>query len=320
MHSNQNPGGEPKVSFIIAAYNEEDFIEECIESCLSQTYRNIELCITDDGSTDRTPDILALYQHDPRVKVRRFEENRGKVAAFNSSFELASGDFIAIMGADDIACPDRVEVSLRSIGNYPLICGDLTTFKDGKTLSNSLMTDHYGIQEDQDLFFDRLLRDPCVFGGTILAKRQVFKIVFPIDERMSHEDWWIPLICATHSPVRYIARVLLNYRQHPGNVTSAFVSRRLPRYQTWRAVQTRDVFFWQKVLDNFNLSASQDKFCRRKLAWLELLLRESVWGRLRNWWTIARYDSMRKAIAGGLCAIHPRVYYSALSLYTRITR
>jgi hypothetical protein len=81
----------PLVSFLIAAFNEERFVVACVASCLDQTYTPVEVCVTDDGSTDGTWDILqAAFGQDPRVKLARLEENKGKVHAFNRSFEMAN--------------------------------------------------------------------------------------------------------------------------------------------------------------------------------------------------------------------------------------
>ena len=85
----------PLVSFIIAAYNEESYIEECITSCINQTYSNVEICITDDGSTDNTWNIInKYYSNNPakNLKIDRFHKNKGKIAAFNNSFAMSSGD------------------------------------------------------------------------------------------------------------------------------------------------------------------------------------------------------------------------------------
>ena len=104
---------QPKVSFVIAVYNGEKYVEACVDSCLNQTYGNVEVCITDDGSEDRTLQIMQeFYGADERVKIDSFGQNRGKVAAFNNSQAMATGELIVIFGADDVNYADRLEKSV----------------------------------------------------------------------------------------------------------------------------------------------------------------------------------------------------------------
>jgi hypothetical protein len=320
MTTTQHPTDKPLVSFIIAAYNEELYIKECIESCLAQTYPNIEVCVTDDGSTDATLQILEKYRSNTKVKIGRFLKNRGKVAAFNNSFDMASGEFIAIMGADDIAYTDRLEISMGKLGEYPLVFGDLTAFSDEAVISDSVMIDHFSMTKDQDVDFNQLLLQPCVFGGTITASKQILDAVFPIDEMMTHEDWWIPLVCASQSPIRYIAKPLISYRQHSGNATGTLSSNRLPPYRKWQNLETRHTLFYQKVSESFELCDEQRRHCQKQVAWAQLLSKQHFWGRALDWWTIAKHGQAVKACAASLCIVHPRLYHLALAAYTRLKR
>lgn len=104
-------GQLPKVSVIIPAYNEEVSIEDAIESALNQTYRNIEVIVVDDGSTDRTSEIVSRYVEGSRdrVKLIRHEENLGKFAALNTGAKNAGGEFVYHMDADTILDADNIE-------------------------------------------------------------------------------------------------------------------------------------------------------------------------------------------------------------------
>lgn len=90
------------------AYNSERFIGQAIKSVLNQTYRNFELIITDDGSTDKTVEIARSFQ-DPRIKVLSDGENHGISYRLNQQIDLASGDYFVRMDSDDIMFPDRIE-------------------------------------------------------------------------------------------------------------------------------------------------------------------------------------------------------------------
>ena len=153
--SEKSMSNSKTVSFLIAAFNEEKYICEAIDSCLNQSYGNIEIIITNDGSTDNTlSSINSKYSNHKNIKILSFPINRGKVAAFNTCFQNSSGDYIALMGADDISLPDRISntIYLLQRTNIEMVCGDLIKFCDKKILSRSVMIDSFGI--DKDMYFD----------------------------------------------------------------------------------------------------------------------------------------------------------------------
>jgi len=97
----------PLVSVILSVYNGEKYLAEAIESILNQTYINFEFIIIDDGSTDKSLEIIASYDDKRIVLVSR--ENRGLIASLNEGIEQAKGKYIARMDADDISLPNRLE-------------------------------------------------------------------------------------------------------------------------------------------------------------------------------------------------------------------
>jgi hypothetical protein len=219
----------PLVSFLIAAFNEERFVVACVASCLHQTYTPVEVCVTDDGSTDGTWDILqAAFGQDPRVRLDRFEQNRGKVYAFNRCYEMAKGNYIAIMGADDICKPERIE---RTIA--PLLADRETvlSFCDLAVVDESLHTIHASIyhmlgrrEELGEPGFDYascLATSPLVCGGGMTIGPGVKDHIFPIPETLLVEDWWISFVAAFFGRFHFVDEPLVQYRQHGGNDNGA---------------------------------------------------------------------------------------------------
>ena len=96
-----------KVSVIIPAYNHERFIGPAVESVLRQTHAELELIIIDDGSTDRTAEVIRGYQ-DARLQYI-YQENQDAYNALNRGLSMASGDFVAILNSDDIYTPNRLQ-------------------------------------------------------------------------------------------------------------------------------------------------------------------------------------------------------------------
>ncbi len=114
------------VSIIIPAYNVDKYIFRGIESCMNQTYKNIEIVIVDDGSTDATWDIIEKYKKDDERIVAVHQSNAGVSAARNHALRVASGEYILFLDADDWLEHGTVESLLNIVAKYNnhLICGD----------------------------------------------------------------------------------------------------------------------------------------------------------------------------------------------------
>lgn len=111
----------PFVSAIMPVFNAERFVAEAVESILRQSYELFELLVIDDGSTDGSRVILEHYaQLDGRIKLSS-GPNRGVVAARNALHQLARGEFIAVMDADDVALPERFERQVACLADHPEI-------------------------------------------------------------------------------------------------------------------------------------------------------------------------------------------------------
>jgi len=103
---------EQKITVIMTVYNGEKYIKEAIDSILRQTYKNFELLIINDGSTDNTLKIVNQYQ-DKRLKLIQNPINSGIVYSRNKALEESTGEFIAVLDADDIALPTRLKKQLN---------------------------------------------------------------------------------------------------------------------------------------------------------------------------------------------------------------
>jgi glycosyltransferase involved in cell wall biosynthesis len=104
---------DPLVSILVPAYNKEEWIGETIESALAQTWKNTEVIIVDDGSTDNTRDIVRRFQS-KTVKVIA-QENQGACAARNKAYSLAQGSYIQWLDADDVLDPCKIEVQMKGV-------------------------------------------------------------------------------------------------------------------------------------------------------------------------------------------------------------
>ena len=114
----------PVITVLLPTYNAAAWLGAAIDSLLHQSYRDFELLVIDDGSTDRTPSLLNTYKDD-RIRVLRHEHNSGLIASLNHGIDVAKGKFIARMDADDICMPQRFERQLLFLKTHPevSICG-----------------------------------------------------------------------------------------------------------------------------------------------------------------------------------------------------
>jgi glycosyltransferase involved in cell wall biosynthesis len=110
-----------KISVVIPSYNHEKYIEETINSVLSQTYKPLEIIIIDDGSKDKTSEICELIAgRNPSIKFFK-QENQGAHNTINKGIGMAIGDYIAVLNSDDIFLPDKLEKCIKIIENNPKI-------------------------------------------------------------------------------------------------------------------------------------------------------------------------------------------------------
>ena len=108
----------PTVSVIIPSYNHEGFVEECIQSVLNQTFQDFEIVITDDGSTDRTAEIIESF-NDPRIRFFKHPKNKGACVAANNCILNSRGRYIAMLSSDDAWYPDKLEIQVKHLDAHP---------------------------------------------------------------------------------------------------------------------------------------------------------------------------------------------------------
>ena len=110
---------QPLVSIVITAYNYGRFLATAIESALAQRYEALEVLVLDNASTDETPEVVARYAHDPRLRAIRHPANIGLTPNHNAGLELARGAYVGFLSADDALAPDFVAHAMRFYREHP---------------------------------------------------------------------------------------------------------------------------------------------------------------------------------------------------------
>ena len=179
----------PKVSVIIPTYNRAHLLERSMRSVLAQTFKDFELIVVDDGSSDNTSEVVKKFS-DARIRYVKHKINRGGAAARNTGINLAKGDFIAFQDSDDEWLLEKLEKQIRlfeSCGSHTgvVYCGFIK-FNKG----NALYYPPANVQQKDGNLSLQILRGNFISTQTLLIRRECFSIAGYFDERLSRfQDW-----------------------------------------------------------------------------------------------------------------------------------
>lgn len=199
------------------AYNSELYIAEAIKSILNQSYQNIELIIFDDGSSDKTRRVIESFS-DPRIIKILSDQNYGVVRARNEMIDKARGQYIALMDADDIADPSRLEKQLASLESGESdLCGSAQWVLDEVTGQ---------LKKSKDKFTDSDLRSLLsVYCGlcnsAMMGRAEIFKRFKYDTSILTSEDYylWVQMAAAGYRFLNLKER-LITYRRYPAQTSS----------------------------------------------------------------------------------------------------
>jgi glycosyltransferase involved in cell wall biosynthesis len=212
----------PKVSVLMAVYNAENYLRQAIESILGQSFEDFELLINDDGSTDRSVEIIQSYR-DSRIRAVQNPINQGEERVRNQCLQRARGEYIAVLDADDIAHRDRLQIQ--------------TDFLNRNTGVSLVGSPHVIIDEaGRVVGIERLYSDELVikwgllFGNqfghsTVMYRRKDVLAVGGYDESLPYGtdfDLWVRL--TTRGRLVNLLNPLAQYRVHSQNTTQTLGS------------------------------------------------------------------------------------------------
>lgn len=206
---------KPLISVVIAAWNAEEFIESAITSLIRQSYRNFELVIVDDCSTDRTPDLVENVK-DSRVQLLRLNRNSGTATALLYGLKKASGDWIARQDADDLSHPLRLSMQLRAaraLGGDSIVGSAALLTGAARGIVSKRVT--HGQLQAQLLFHSPMIH------SSIFAHRETFRAQ-PYDPRFIHVEDFDFIEGAVRAGIRLfnLPVPLVKYRVHAGMKSS----------------------------------------------------------------------------------------------------
>lgn len=208
------------ISVCMATFNGEKYLKEQIDSILTQIGQNDELVVSDDGSTDKTLNILRNYQ-DPRIKIYHHRKTQQKfsfgytTANFGNVLSYAKGDYIFLADQDDVWLAGRVEKMMEKLKSADVVVSDCEIVDENLRILIPSKFKAEGI-------YTGVIRNiiKCIYLGCTMAFRHsVLDYVLPIPKNVPH-DLWIGILVKSAGKIEILYEPTLMYRRHLNNVSA----------------------------------------------------------------------------------------------------
>lgn len=216
------------VSVVIPTYNRAGLIAQSIQSALAQTYRNLEIIVVDDGSTDNTKEVVAAFG--PAVQYF-YKTNSGPAGTRNVGIQKARGEFVAFLDSDDLWEPDKIEKQLRCFQENPRAAMVSSNFRlidgHGRAIKDPGSEPGY---QPSDFIIKDMLRVRFPFATpAFLIRKAIFEKIGVFNEKLRiSEDLDLLIRIGVNYQVGYVDEVLVSVRMHDNHLM-----RETPRYQVW---------------------------------------------------------------------------------------
>lgn len=219
-----------KISVIIPVYNEEDYLNECLDSIVNQSLEDIEIICVDDGSTDNSLNILKSYESDNRIKIIP-KENSGLGASRNVALDIAQGEYIVFMDSDDYLNLNALEALYDLAESKSLDCIIYKIANFNNRTRKEFHTDYFDMRFLRDLVGDKVfdwshVKD-CLFQISVTSPSKLFKrqtienIRFP--EGLLFEDTLFFIKVLFNAQRMYFLDEYLYYRRiHSDSITNSY--------------------------------------------------------------------------------------------------
>lgn len=222
-----------KISIVIPTYNRAELLIKTIESALRQTYRNFEVVVVDDGSTDHTKERLEQFAARREFRYH-FKKNEGRSAARNTGARLATGEWLLFLDSDDLLLEDALENLARRIPNNAAvgIVGGNAAFVDGNAnivaaAEDNALFNNVELNEDELIEpYRQLIRQVFLVTGSYIVRKTAFEASGGFDARLDiceDLDWLLRTAAANR--VCCTAQAIVLIRNHGGNTNTDDIRR-----------------------------------------------------------------------------------------------
>lgn len=207
-----------RVSVCIATFNGEVFLPQQLDSILIQLDINDEIIISDDGSNDKTIEIIEDYKKkDPRIKLVHNNIRKGVIGNFENSLRHCNGDIIFLCDQDDIWANNKIEKVIILLKEYDLVVHNAEIID---TVGNSMGIDFFSIRKSRSGYLNNLWKNKYL-GCCMCFKRSQLVNILPFPKKIIMHDMWIGLKIQLNGKVLFTNEILSYYRRHGRNASSA---------------------------------------------------------------------------------------------------
>lgn len=238
-----------KATVLLPVYNSENYIKECIDSILSQTYTDFDLLIIDDDSSDNSANLIKEY-HDERIIYVKNDKNLGLTNNLNKGIDLIDSQYIIRMDSDDICYPKRFQKQITYMDNNPEIALSGTSAvafnENGYRKRNIVSTAPKGIRTE--LLFDCTIKHPSVIFRNEIIKKENYRYS---TKYKATEDYALWQEIASKYDIGNIQDILLKYRQNESGITSQANKNREERDNAHKLV-------YREMLNRLNVKYDED--------------------------------------------------------------
>jgi len=224
----------PTLSVTVLSYNYGHYLASCLEGILGQTFRDIEVIVIDDCSTDDTPAVVEPFTRDPRVRSVRHATNRGyRDSLIEGTEELSRGKFVTVISADDVVRrPDAFERQFEAIRSRPDVsmcfsAVDRFDSDTGRILAVEHSYDGDRMLEPEEALHAFLAEDIWAMHSGTIVRTSAYRAAggYARDIRFSLDTQLWPVV-AQEGPVAYVDQVLYGYRTHDGQMSRSLQTSR----------------------------------------------------------------------------------------------
>lgn len=216
---------KPKISVLMPVYNAEKFLNEAIDSILNQTFKDFEFLIINDGSTDRSKEIILSYK-DPRIRYFENKKNLGLSATLNKGLDLAKADYVARMDADDVSLPDRLKTQLEIVkkdNNVGLVASWIVLIDENNNNKGGWHTDRKN-NSPEEIFYT-IFFENCLAHSSVMFKKDIVLIIGRYNESFEKaQDYELWSRLAKLTKIVKIRKIGVKYRTYAQNTTPKIVN------------------------------------------------------------------------------------------------
>ncbi len=266
---------EPRVSVLVTTFNRAAYLLEAVNSALNQTFRELEVIIVDDGSTDNSADLVRGLR-DSRVRYL-YQTHRGVSAALNTAWRVARGEFIGRLDSDDAWLPNLLEELVPALEAEPTL-GLIYARAQGMDEQGRPLSQILGAPEKfPNQWLKSLLYGDCVCGVACVFRRTCIEQVGGFDESLiGNEDWDLWIRMAPVCRFAFCDEILARYRLHPFSLTGG-------RAATYRRVVLGRVELIEKYYARADVppEALEVKSLARRNVYMDVTIRFLAVGQVR---------------------------------------